>query len=172
MSKLKKPTKLNRNVSDIGNYIGLAMKELKKSGYPLSFLKNRKKVEVWRKEAKSKVFELLSFEQKNMPLKPKIEEKFIEDGLVIERISYALPYGRRTKGLFMYPVGSKGTLPAVVALLRRICDEGRFQIVLVTHRPELADAADVAYRFELDATGATQVMALTSERERAAQAGI
>ena len=116
MSKLKKPTKLNRNVSDIGNYIGLAMKELKKSGYPLSFLKNRKKVEVWRKEAKSKVFELLSFEQKNMPLKPKIEEKFIEDGLVIERISYALPYGRRTKGLFMYPVGSKGTLPAVVAL--------------------------------------------------------
>ena len=63
-------------------------------------------------------------------------------------------------------------LSAVVALLRRICDDGGFQLLLVTHRPELADAADVAYRFELDATGATQVTALTSERERAAQAGI
>jgi len=63
-------------------------------------------------------------------------------------------------------------LSAVVALLRRICDEGAFQVILVTHRDELADAADVAYRFELDGAGATQVTALTSERELAAQAGI
>ena len=38
-------------------------------------------------------------------------------------------------------------LPQAAALLRHICQEGKFQMVLVTHREELAEAGDVAYRF-------------------------
>lgn len=37
--------------------------------------------------------------------------------------------------------------PALVELLRRIVDEGGFQILLVSHRDDLTDAADVVYRF-------------------------
>lgn len=59
-------------------------------------------------------------------------------------------------------------LPAVVALLRRICDDGGFQLLLVTHRPELADAADVAYSFELE-DGLTRVRQVKRPSDDVAQ---
>ncbi len=105
----------DRNTSDIGNYIGLAKSELKKSGYPLSFLNNKKNIESWRKTARNKVFKLLSFEPKNIPLNAKVEKVLVDDGLVIEKISYALSYGSRVEGYFLYPEGMKGKLPAVIA---------------------------------------------------------
>lgn len=58
----------------------------------------------------------------------------------------------------------------LVALIRRIASEGKFQIVLVTHRVELADAADVAYRFELK-DGVTQVQQVKRAGDDAAQMG-
>jgi hypothetical protein len=50
-------------------------------------------------------------------------------------------------------------LPQAGALLRHICEEGKFQLVLVTHREALADAGDVAYQFTLQ-DGVTKVRRL------------
>ena len=58
----------------------------------------------------------------------------------------------------------------LVALLRRIVDDGGFQVLLVTHRPELADAADVAYRFRLDEAGRTVATRVKSMEETLAEA--
>ena len=66
---------------------------------------------------------------------------------------------------------SEEFLPAVTALLRRICEEGKFQVVLVTHRPALADAADVAYQFSL-VDGVTQVKRLKAPEDERAEKGI
>lgn len=62
-------------------------------------------------------------------------------------------------------------LPAVTALLRRICEEGSFQILLVTHRPALTDAADVAYQFSL-VDGVTQVRRLKAPEDERAEKGV
>lgn len=61
-------------------------------------------------------------------------------------------------------------LPGLVGLLRRICEDGGFQVILVTHRPELAECADVAYRFRLE-DGVTKVEMLRDEGDAVAQAG-
>jgi len=103
-------------VSEVGSYLGVLRAELKENGYPLSFLNNKKSLEQWRKAARTKVFELLSFEPKKVPLRAKVHGKVVEDGLVIEKISYALSYGPRVQGFFIYPKGKKGKLPAIVAL--------------------------------------------------------
>jgi len=65
---------------------------------------------------------------------------------------------------------SEEYLPALTALLRRICEEGGFQIVLVSHRPALADAADVAYAFSLQ-HGETQVRRLRGPEDEVAEGG-
>lgn len=62
-------------------------------------------------------------------------------------------------------------VPTLTALLRRVVDEGGFQILLVTHRPELADVADVAYRFRL-VDGETVVELVKSPADDVAEAGI
>lgn len=65
---------------------------------------------------------------------------------------------------------SAGHLPALTALLRRICEEGGFQVLLVTHRPELTDAADVAYEFRL-VEGVTEVRRLKGPQDEVAETG-
>ena len=55
-------------------------------------------------------------------------------------------------------------LPQAAALLRHISEEGKFQLVLVTHREELAEAGDVAYRFSKQ-NGVTRVQRLRGGAE-------
>jgi hypothetical protein len=69
----------------------------------------------WRSEARAKVHELMNFSPKEIPLDPAIDSKRTDSGIVLEEISYAMPYGPRTKGYFLYPENS-GTLPSVIAL--------------------------------------------------------
>jgi lysophospholipase L1-like esterase/dienelactone hydrolase len=54
----------------------------------------------------------------DMPWKPeaKVERQFEHDGLHIEELSWQLPYGPRTRAVFMKPAGSTGRLPGVIAL--------------------------------------------------------
>ena len=66
---------------------------------------------------------------------------------------------------------SEEYLGNVTALLRRICEEGGFEIILVTHRPALADAADVAYEFKL-VDGVTQVKRLKGPEDETAEKGV
>jgi dienelactone hydrolase len=102
---------------DIGIYYELVDSIAASSGHTLSYLsRSWPEVEVWRARAKAKVFRLLSFDPPQTPLNAAMEERREEDGLVIERVSYNMPYGPRAQGFFLYPKRREGRLPAVVAL--------------------------------------------------------
>lgn len=75
-----------------------------------------KDVEAWRRQARAKVQELLLIPE--MPWRPeaKVERQFEFDGLQMEELSWQLPYGPRTRALFMKPAGAQGKLPGVLAL--------------------------------------------------------
>jgi hypothetical protein len=73
-------------------------------------------VDEWRKQARSKVFELLAFDPPKVPLNSGIESSEEADGLTCEEISYDMPYGPRTHGFFLYPQEHHGKLPAVIGL--------------------------------------------------------
>jgi dienelactone hydrolase len=70
----------------------------------------------WRRDAREMIHELLGFKVKNVPLNSSVDSREIHDGLVTEEISYALPYGPRTKGFFLYPEKHEKKLPAFLAL--------------------------------------------------------
>ena len=73
-------------------------------------------IESWRQRVRSKVFELLAFNPSQVPLRPLVEAREKWEDLVVEEISYDMPYGPRTHGFFIYPDNQKTKLPAVVAL--------------------------------------------------------
>jgi ABC-type branched-subunit amino acid transport system ATPase component len=50
--------------------------------------------------------------------------------------------------------------PRLAEFLREVCDKADVQIVLVTHSDAFSDLADTRYRFQLDATGMTEVSQL------------
>ncbi len=72
-------------------------------------------VDEWRRQARERTIELMDFSPKSIPLNPSVDSTRSEDGIVLEEISYDMPYGPRTRGFFLYPKDGK-KLPAVVAL--------------------------------------------------------
>ncbi len=83
----------------------------------LSFLtKPWPNIETWRSKVSERVFELLAFEPAKIPLNPAIDARREEEGLIVEEISYDMPYGPRTHGFFLYPRKHDAKLSAVVAL--------------------------------------------------------
>ncbi|MGA2973481.1 MAG: alpha/beta hydrolase family protein [Candidatus Bathyarchaeia archaeon] len=83
----------------------------------LSFLaKPWPDIEAWRSMAREKAFKLLAFEPTKVPLNPSIEGRREEEDLIVEEISYDMPYGPRTHGFFLYPKKRDAKLRAVVAL--------------------------------------------------------
>lgn len=73
-------------------------------------------LEIWRTEARSKVFELLAFEPPKIPLNATTDSKREDGNLIVEEISYDMPYGPRARGFFVCPKKKEEKLPAVVAL--------------------------------------------------------
>lgn len=71
---------------------------------------------MWRIRARAKVFELMAFDPIKTPLNASVDSKREEGDIVVEEISYDLPYGPRAQGFFLYPWERSGKLPAVVAL--------------------------------------------------------
>lgn len=102
---------------DIGIYFEM-VDAISKSIVPsLSYLtKNWPEMEVWRTEARAKVFELLAFNPPKVPLNATIDSRREEEGIIVENISYDMPYGPRTRGYFLYPKKRDGRLPAIIAL--------------------------------------------------------
>lgn len=83
----------------------------------LSFLaKPWPDIETWRTRARAKVLELLAFDPIRVPLNPSIDSRREEEDLIVQEISYDMPYGPRTHGFFLYPKKRNAKLPAVVAL--------------------------------------------------------
>ena len=100
---------------DLGIYYEM-LRSLPPKEPSLSFLsKEWPNVDGWRREAQQKTIELMNFSPKNVALNPSVDSTRIEEGLVIEEISYDMPYGPRTRGFFLYPKNEK-RLPAMVAL--------------------------------------------------------
>ena len=95
--------------SILGNYHGAVADILSQKRYPMSFLSDKygaRDVEPWREEARTKVRKLLSFNPPDVPLAPETHDRYVKDGLVYKRVSYAQPYGPRTEGILMYPEGA------------------------------------------------------------------
>jgi dienelactone hydrolase len=70
----------------------------------------------WRQAGRQRVIECIA--PVNLGGKPevRIESQNVYDGLQIERLSWQLPAGPRTEAVFLKPLGSKGRLPAILAL--------------------------------------------------------
>jgi dienelactone hydrolase len=125
---------------DMGIYYDMLDKVATKEP-SLSFLtKSWPNVDVWKKQARSKVSELLAFDPQNTPLDPRIESRKQNDGVTQEEVSYAMPYGPRTHAFFLYPQESRnGKLPAIIGLH----DHGSFfyfgkeKITAIPHEPTI-----------------------------------
>jgi dienelactone hydrolase len=84
---------------------------------PLSFLHPRwSDIEAWRRTARDEVRERVSKADigKALPVRKKREYEF--DGLRIEELSWALPYGPETHAVFLKPTGSNERLPGILGL--------------------------------------------------------
>jgi dienelactone hydrolase len=105
----------NASKPDLGIYYEM-LRKLPPQEPALSFLsKDWPVVEDWRREARLKIIEQMHFSPGNTPLNPSVHSTKSKDGIVLEEVSYDMPYGPRTRGHFLYPDGAKG-LPTVLAL--------------------------------------------------------
>lgn len=104
-------------------------------------------LEKWRAEAVAKTRELLLIP--DMPWKPeaRVEKSYEFDGLAMEELSWQLPYGPRTRALFLKPAGATGRLPGVLALH---CHGGQFQwgVQKITSTPAGQTDAERAHQAE------------------------
>ena len=79
----------------------------------------------WRKKAMAKTLELLA-----QPAKPagrlavRVERKVCHDGLAFEELSWQLPYGRRTRAVFIKPADASGSRPARLPGVLALHDHG------------------------------------------------
>ncbi|MEM1683438.1 MAG: alpha/beta hydrolase family protein [Ignisphaera sp.] len=85
--------------------------------YTLSYFNGVwKDIYEWKNVAREKLKEILL---PRLPIRfsnPSIDEVSKRNNLVVEKISYELPYGSRVEGYFMYPSNNVGKLPGVLAL--------------------------------------------------------
>ena len=101
---------------DLGVYYPM-LEALAAKPASLSFLSEEQTdVGIWKGDGRAKVRELLGFNPPDIPLSPSVEARIEEDDIVLEEVSYEMPYGPRTHGLFLYPRNRPGKLPAVVGL--------------------------------------------------------
>jgi dienelactone hydrolase len=70
----------------------------------------------WRNAARAKLHELLREPQGVRAEDVKVHSRSELDGLLIEDLSWQLPWGPRTGAYFLKPRGAKGRLPGVIAL--------------------------------------------------------
>lgn len=125
---------------DIGIYYEMVDSIAASTEQSLSYLTKRwPEIEVWRAKARAKVFELLAFNPPRTSLNATVDVRREEDGIIVEEISYDMPYGPRTRGFFLYPKKRNGKLPTVVALH----DHGGFKyygkekITAIPNEPEI-----------------------------------
>jgi dienelactone hydrolase len=105
--------------------------------------------DTWRVRARAKVLELMAFDPVPVPLNASVDSRREEGDIVVEEISYDLPYGPRTHGFLLYPRERDGKLPAVVALH----DHGGFFYFGKEKVTAIPDEPRVLTRFKEEAYG-------------------
>lgn len=84
--------------------------------YEYSFLNDKwTDVSAWSREARALFFCSILSPDLVMP-KVELEDRRTLEGLVIEKLSWHLPFGPKTEAYFLKPQGVSGRLPAVLAL--------------------------------------------------------
>ena len=83
----------------------------------LSFRQPRfRSLAAWRRQAMAKVRDLLAEPAQPWRPRARVDRRHRFEGLAIEELSWQLPYGPRTRAIFLKPDGAIGRLPAVLAL--------------------------------------------------------
>jgi hypothetical protein len=101
---------------DMGIYYPM-LDALSARSLPFSFLSERwTDTDEWIVNARAKVDELLAFNPPKVELNPKVESRLEADAVVLEEVSYDMPYGPRSHGFFLRPKEPRSNLSAIVAL--------------------------------------------------------
>ncbi len=103
----------------IGSYGRLAESLINKESGSLSY-RNLKytDLDIWKKKASSQVLKFFAPPEtvKSGTVKAVCKNKYKWDGLIIEELSWQLPYGGKTEALFLKPADAKGPLPGILGL--------------------------------------------------------
>jgi dienelactone hydrolase len=82
----------------------------------LSFRKSEfTNVDNWREKARTRMAERLAAPNIGAHPKVTVNKKYEYDGLIIEEVSWQLPYGRATEAITLKPKNAKGKLPGILA---------------------------------------------------------
>jgi dienelactone hydrolase len=73
-------------------------------------------VDTWREAARGRASDLLARPDAGGTPEATVEATYEYDGLHVEELSWQLPYGPRTEGVFLKPADAEGELPGVMAL--------------------------------------------------------
>jgi dienelactone hydrolase len=116
------PTKKTMNVNDAsgGSIIGVYgpwAANLHKNQLPSHSFRNSafKDVNAWRKKARNILMDRMNVPDMGPTPKVKVIKQYEFDGLLIEELSWQLPYGRATEATLLKPAKATGRLPAVLA---------------------------------------------------------
>jgi dienelactone hydrolase len=74
-----------------------------------------KDINKWRGAASKRVKERMSIPAIGTKPRVTVGKQFIYDGLLVEELSWQLPYGRATEAILLKPEGATGRLPAILA---------------------------------------------------------
>lgn len=69
----------------------------------------------WKTVAKERVMARMSIPNIGGTPKATVKKQYVYDGLIIEELSWQLPYGRPTDAILLKPENAKGKLPAILA---------------------------------------------------------
>jgi dienelactone hydrolase len=72
-------------------------------------------IDEWRAAARSALLDLLHCPEEVHAADVRTDGRITHDGLLIEELSWQLPYGPRTQAYFLKPAGARGKLPGVLA---------------------------------------------------------
>ena len=109
--------KVNMSIPNlIGSYGPWASKLNSNGPRGLSF-RNQKfhDLDSWKAQARARTLDCLSKPTMDFNKVVKVEKSYQYDGLLIEELSWQLPYGPPTKAYLLKPVDTNGKLPAILA---------------------------------------------------------
>src|SRR5262245_33309222 len=85
---------------------------------PLAFAaRPTQSLTAWRRRARAQLrAHLLLPDMRASASDVRVDSRHEHDGLLIEHLSWAMPWGPRTHAVFARPLGARGRLPAVLGL--------------------------------------------------------
>ncbi len=77
-----------------------------------------KNLSIWKKDALNLTLDMLSIPNLGEPysIKAVCKNKYEWDGLIVEELTWQLPFGSKTEALFLKPAQANGKLPGILAL--------------------------------------------------------